>query len=375
MSIKKRFDKDDQVCWEVYVSKRSKIYPSFRPQKRLLVYGSESKARRKEVELKEEIVLLISKKENASMTWGEAVKSWEASNRLCTNLQQDTLDDYVSSLNTWTFDIRDKPLAELTVTDTRICIQKLSQAGKSNSFQNKVLHAIRRVYKWAKDEGYNKSGNDSITRNIFVSKTEDKVPDILSMDEIKKLLHSAKVSNHPWYPIWATAIWTGMRTGELYALAWDSVDFTNNRIVVSRSFNKKLQIYKSTKSGYFRSVPINDSLRELLLELRSSSTTAHVLPRFKDWDIGHQAKILKLYCCEIGVSEVNFHSLRACFATHLLSNNVSAAIVMKICGWKTLETMQRYIRLAGIYEKGSTDCLNSLAPRVSLENVLAILNN
>ncbi|MBK9039138.1 MAG: hypothetical protein IPL83_08250 [Bdellovibrionales bacterium] len=30
---------------------------------------------------------------------------------------------------------------------------------------------------------------------------------------------------------------------------------------------------------------------------------------------------------------------------------------MKICGWKDLKTMQRYIRLAGIDEAGATEAL------------------
>jgi len=33
---------------------------------------------------------------------------------------------------------------------------------------------------------------------------------------------------------------------------------------------------------------------------------------------------------------------------------------MKICGWKDLETMQRYIRLAGIETQGATNVLKVL---------------
>jgi hypothetical protein len=37
-----------------------------------------------------------------------------------------------------------------------------------------------------------------------------------------------------------------------------------------------------------------------------------------------------------------------------------AAIVMKICGWRDLKTMEFYIRVAGVEEKGATDCLKIL---------------
>jgi ribulose bisphosphate carboxylase small subunit len=33
---------------------------------------------------------------------------------------------------------------------------------------------------------------------------------------------------------------------------------------------------------------------------------------------------------------------------------------MKICGWRDLKTMQRYVRLAGIDEKGATQVLKVL---------------
>ena len=48
---------------------------------------------------------------------------------------------------------------------------------------------------------------------------------------------------------------------------------------------------------------------------------------------------------------------RACFATQLISSGIPATTVMKICGWRDLKTMQRYIRLAGIDEGGATESL------------------
>ncbi|NUM89022.1 MAG: hypothetical protein HUU37_07445 [Bdellovibrionales bacterium] len=37
-------------------------------------------------------------------------------------------------------------------------------------------------------------------------------------------------------------------------------------------------------------------------------------------------------------------------------------MVMKICGWNDLKTMQRYVRLAGIEIEGATDSLKILPP-------------
>jgi len=45
---------------------------------------------------------------------------------------------------------------------------------------------------------------------------------------------------------------------------------------------------------------------------------------------------------------------------------------MKICGWKDLKTMQRYIRLAGIEVKGATDGLKLLPDTQVMGRVLEL---
>jgi hypothetical protein len=63
------------------------------------------------------------------------------------------------------------------------------------------------------------------------------------------------------------------------------------------------------------------------------------------------------FCEQIGITSVNFHALRACFATHLLNAGVSSPVVKKICGWTEEKVMTRYIRLAGVDVAGATDGL------------------
>jgi integrase len=83
----------------------------------------------------------------------------------------------------------------------------------------------------------------------------------------------------------------------------------------------------------------------------------HVLPRLTGWHKGEQARILRQFRLGIGLRPVKFHPLRACFATQLIRNGVAPIQIQKICGWRDLETMQRYIRLAGIESEGVTEAL------------------
>lgn len=77
----------------------------------------------------------------------------------------------------------------------------------------------------------------------------------------------------------------------------------------------------------------------------------------------------------IGIRPVKFHALRACFATQLLAKNIAPAIVMKICGWKNLKTMEYYVRLAGVSEQGATECLEILPTETVMENVVSLFSH
>ena len=52
---------------------------------------------------------------------------------------------------------------------------------------------------------------------------------------------------------------------------------------------------------------------------------------------------------------------------------VSAPIVMKIGGWKKSSTMDIYLRLAGVDNKGATECLEFIPSEINFaDNVISI---
>ncbi|MBU6376109.1 MAG: site-specific integrase [Bdellovibrionales bacterium] len=99
---------------------------------------------------------------------------------------------------------------------------------------------------------------------------------------------------------------------------------------------------------------------------------AFCLPWLERWANGIQASVLRTFCLQHGLPSIRFHTLRACFGTQLLRQGISAAIVMKIAGWKDLKTMQRYIRLAGVEVAGATDGLSVLPPIEVAANVVSL---
>ena len=216
-----------------------------------------------------------------------------------------------------------------------------------------IVSKIRAVFKHAVEMGILKE-NPTPQFSIKVPK---KIPITLTAGEVAKLLDAAREMDHSWYPVWAFASYTGMRSGELYALTWENVDTESKVIYVKRNWNKR-DGFKHPKDYEDRVVPISENLMPIIRELKVNRMWGDfVLPRSRYWDGGEQARVLKGFEKGLGLPPANFHALRASWATTLLANNVSVIAVMSMGGWADPDTMMGYIRKSGIDLIGLTDNL------------------
>lgn len=370
----KTYKRDGVQFWGVYVNIRSKDDPSIRLQKKILNLKSGKEASSEEKKATRELYEKLMRLEGRGLSWAELIRRWETamSEPGQTQVAFTTVEDYCSRLRRYTGEWLEKPASEITKADGRKVLKELEQTGRTRKFQKSVKENVNTVFRWALEEGLVRGVQESPMRGLELTATkEEKVPEILTLEEIRKFLFDAKRLDHPWYPIWAMALLTGMRSGELYALQWTDVDFENRRITVSKSYNTRLKGVKSTKSGHWRTVPVSDELLELLLKLRAEAGgRTSVLPHPGKWQSGDQAGVLRTFCAGIGIRSIRFHALRACFATQLLAHDVAPATVMKICGWEQLDTMQCYIRMAGIDERGATQALKVLPTEEALAKVV-----
>lgn len=363
MSITEYIENGENL-WSVYVNVRSKTNARIRVQKRIKGLKSKGAALQEEKRVLRSLSEEISKQEHRGQTWLELVDAWELAERK--NPDRTTSDttfiDNLSLLRRWTQCLYPLYGLEIGRGEIKQILREAETQGKSRSFQVNLKSAINGIYRWAIDEGILKGITKLPTEEVRLQKrSEEKLPEILTLEEVRKLISEARLHKHPWYSVWATALLTGMRSGELHALLWTDVDLENDRIVLSKSYNPRFKIVKCTKAGYWRNIPISKELKGLLLHLKAEAPErSHVLPRFWQWDRGEQAATLRKFCEEIGLKSVKFHTLRACFATQLLGSGISTVTVQKICGWKDLKTMERYVRLAGVDERGATEKLRFL---------------
>ena len=101
-------------------------------------------------------------------------------------------------------------------------------------------------------------------------KVVKRLPDYLRATEVPQLL---AVLNPKWKPLFATAVYTGMRKGELFALRKADVDFDAGLIIVSRSHDRDIP-----KGGRAEAIPINNELVAYLKRAITASPSELVFP-------------------------------------------------------------------------------------------------
>ncbi|MBU6375069.1 MAG: site-specific integrase [Bdellovibrionales bacterium] len=378
MSVR-AYPKGETVVWKGYINVRSKVDRTLRITKYTDPCDTKEAAELAKKKLLRWAYSELARQESLGKSWGSIIDRWRDAaldNRVKHSYQRTTIEDHVSRLKKWTELWLKRPASEIGRGDAREVLFLMTAEGKSKGYQEQLKHTVNVVYDWGIEERLILGVNQSPMRGVVIGgPKEEKVPEILTLEEMRKLLFEAKRLDHPWYPVWAMAMSTGMRNGELHALLWSDVDLENRKILVSKSFHSRNKIVKSTKSGRWRTVPIADELLKLLIELKATAgNRPHVLPRHYKWDSGQQAEVLRTFCEGIGIKSVRFHTLRACFATQLLTQNVAQARIMKVCGWSELKTMQKYSRLGGVDERDATKDLKVLPNDVAaVEQVVDLI--
>jgi integrase len=380
MSVTK-YEKNGKILWRVYVDLRGRRDSKIRVQKRINDIASEREAKSEEKRVLRELSEQINTLEAKGVRWIEVVERWARQQELypTKRLALTTVQDYEALLKNWTKPWLEKCASELNRGDGREVFRHAEDAGRGARFRKGLKNTINMIYSWGIEERLINGVHHSPVYGLDVAPDRDeKRPEILTIEEIRALLRKAQEQKHAWYHVWVSAVLTGCRSGELHelrktdlqivsqaqAIAQDKLPFDKRRygfICVRRGWNTRTRSAGPTKAGYWRNVPVSSEfywflIRERQVELLKPEE--FLLPRFWEWDKGEQARIIRAFCIGNNIPSIKFHTLRACFATQLIASGIPATVVMKICGWKDLKTMQRYIRLAGIDEAGATESLH-----------------
>jgi integrase len=152
--------------------------------------------------------------------------------------------------------------------------------------------------------------------------------------------------------LWATAVYAGLRRGELAALRWEDVDLTDGVIRVERSYSFKTREVVEPKShAGRRAVPITSKLRAVLAEhrLRTGRLTGLVLGRSAEQPFASESAVGRARTAweAAGLSPtLGLHECRHVYASFSIAAGVNAKALSTYMGHASITiTYDRYGRL------------------------------
>jgi len=210
--------------------------------------SSERVADRIEYELKREVERLISGV--CLWTW----KLWhnECLRRMSMTHKKSTLMGYDGDIKKWlSKEWNEREMTSFEKLHVNELIFEDMPGELSAHRKQTMLKRVRRIFELAVEEGI-------IARNPAAGikvKIPQKAQKVLSASEVEKLLTEAKLFDHRYYLVWAFALFTGMRNGEIYAIRHSDINLEAGLIHVTKQFTSKDGIHE-TKGNKNRVVPI-----------------------------------------------------------------------------------------------------------------------
>jgi integrase len=215
--------------------------------------------------------------------------------------------------------------------------------GLSDRTVNKYLTVLHGIFVWAQRR-YRLPTNPvaNVERRPHAKRGNIEV---FSREEVLALVGVADSEQDG--TIYLTAAFTGLRLGELLALRWRDVDFSNSAVHVRQSFtNGRVD---TPKSGEERTVPMADEVAAALAKLQRrkahrgddslvfcGTTGGHLA--------GHRLRDrYKSALRKAGLRELRFHDLRHTFGSHAI-RTADSREVMEWMGHQDLATTQRYLQ-------------------------------
>jgi integrase len=150
-------------------------------------------------------------------------------------------------------------------------------------------------------------------------------------------------------PIVETALFSGMRRGELLSLKWEQI--RNGFIYLTE-----------TKGGKARQIPINDRLAEVFREVRRGDhlKSPYVFCDLKGRRFYAVKRSFASACRRAGIEDFRFHDLRHTFASRLVMRGASLKAVQELLGHADMKMTMRYAHLSQEHLRDSVNLLNDL---------------
>lgn len=219
----------------------------------------------------------------------------------------------------------------------------LTKMGRSNSTVTRVISSIRCFYRFLKTQGYIV---ELPTHKTEVVKSEKKLPEILTENEIEMLLlqpNPADMKGCRDKAMLELLYATGIRVTELLELKVEDINLQTKMLHCKNNKNERyIPVYDEALNSLYEyltkvrpTLVFDDSQRILFTNMNGSPMT-----RQGFW------KIVKQYSKQAGISkDITPHTLRHSFAAHLLENGANIVAIKDMLGHCDISSTNLYTKI------------------------------
>lgn len=234
-------------------------------------------------------------------------------------------------------------IAEIDEEVLRAYICSLQENGFANTTISRHIAAIKGWYVYLMKEGM---AQVNPAQNLKAPRVERKMPEILQMDEVVRLLEEPRGTNPKELrdkAMLELLYATGIRVTELITLTTSQLNMQMNYIVCHDG-NRERVIPFGIKAReallnyleYSRNFMIEDPTSDILFV----NCSGQAMSRQGFW------KLIKYYAVKAGITtEITPHTLRHSFAAHLVENGADLKSVQQMLGHSDIATTQMYAKL------------------------------
>lgn len=285
--------------------------------------------------------------------------------------KESTKKDYQGYLNNHILPVfGERKLFDIKKTEVEELVIVLIDKGLAPMTIKHILHLFSAIFEKMIEDDYIKVNP---VKRVKKPKIQKKKPNFLKPDEVEKCLATTKKEYPQHYELLYTAIYSGLREGELFALTWDDINFEDRTIAVNKSYSKKTLGDTKTESS-IRDVRMSPSLYKLLKEWKLKCMPNERNLVFPN-EVGNYLdtrNILQrfLYPClaKAGVKRVKWHELRHTHISLLLNRKVAPQVVQKQAGHSTIKTtMDVYGHLMpSVYSSSIDEIDKAIKPKLKV---------
>ena len=229
----------------------------------------------------------------------------------------------------------------------RVYLSNIIGFGIAKSSAARKLSAVRGFISWLSSREILEYG---VAAGLKGPKLPSSLPRALSYEETEKLLVEGPENGKHYQRdrlILELLYGSGLRVSELIDLNWENIETDQRMIRVLGKGSKE------------RLVPFGPSVKELLEDWSLLSKEGTKRPLFvsekgaERLTVRTVHRLVQRAALRVGIYGVSPHTLRHCFATHLLERGAPLRVVQELLGHESIAATQRYLSITAEQMKRS----------------------